>query len=383
MSEKYFDNGIATKPSEGAIRSSKEAESLWQCLSAPYQRTSQLYRTLTDSYTFLQQFFGFRESDKCIFTSSSNEAVSHVFHGVYRETIAQMGKNQIVHLSIDEAPILLAAEDLHPFHVVTKQVDVSKTGGVLTKELLKEQLSPRTALVSLSWGHGLTGIIHPMWELAELCEEEGILLHVDVTEVLGKLYFHFEDIPIDYMTIDGARIHAPYGTGALISKRGSELSPFIPDVLQQDGMRGGVFNLPGFAGFTQAVKELGAYTDHMCVEMIRLRDLFESLLQKGIPEAKALFQEKERLPHVSVVSFPGIKADHMQHALAFQKVYASRGGGVHQTLDAILTSCGYAKDVALSSLSFSLSRDMTESDIEEAAACIVETYRKLAKGAYV
>jgi len=380
MTEKYFDNAIATKPCEKARLAMRDAETLWQCLSAPYQRSSQLRIQLQEWHRFLQQFFGFRDSDKLTFTSSSNEAITQIFNGVYKETIAQMGKNQIVHLYTDEAPILLATEDLKDYHVVAKAIDVSSTGGVLTKELLAEHITARTALVSISWAHGLTGVINPLWELAELCEEEGVLMHVDATEVIGKLYFHFQDLPIDYMTVDGSRIHAPYGTGILLTKRGSDLSPLIPDVLQQDGMRGGIFNTPGFAGFTAAVEELGIYADHMCVEMIRLRDLFETLLLEKVPELQPLFQEKERLPHVSVITFPGIHAEHMQHALSFQKLYASRGGGIHQALDKVLEACGYPKEIALASLSFSFSRETTEEEIESAVSCIAETYTRLAKG---
>ncbi len=382
MTSKYFDNATAARPSDYALKEYVEATSNWQCVSAPYERAP-VRSLIEQKYASLQTLLGWRDTDKCFFTSCSNESIAQIFRGVYKESMLQYGKNQILHLSTDEAPILLAAEELAEFHMVPQFVDVKETGGVCTKELLRSSITPRTAIVSLSWGHGLTGIIHPIWELAELCEEEGVLLHIDATEMFGKMYFHFQDLPIDYLTLDGARLHAPYGTGLLISKRGSELPALFPDVLQQDGARGGVFNYPGFAALEAALRENASHADHMCVEMIRLRDLFESLIQEKLPSARIFFQENERLPHVSVVSFPGVHSEQMQFSLCHQGVYVSRGGGVHQAIDRVLESSGVEHSAACSALSFSFSYETTEDDIRSAVHLIEETYTRLEKGRVV
>ena len=50
-------------------------------------------------------------------------------------------------------------------------------------------LSPRTALVSLSWANGLTGVVQPVAEIAQLCRQRDVRLHLDATHVLGKLIF--------------------------------------------------------------------------------------------------------------------------------------------------------------------------------------------------
>ena len=72
------------------------------------------------------------------------------------------------------------------------------------KEILEEALRPRTSLVSLSWANGLTGVIHPVADLAEACQAKGVCLHVDASYAIGKHYFRFEDLNIDYLTFDGS-----------------------------------------------------------------------------------------------------------------------------------------------------------------------------------
>lgn len=370
----YFDNSSATPPSKEALAAASDATNLWQCLSAPYMRDSSLKGKLDGWYQTVHSFLGMRTSDLAHLTSSSSESVAHIVNGIVKDVVQGQGKNQVIHLAIDEASIILPLADAEELHIVNVPVE----GTRLTADLIKPHLNARTAMISLSWGHGLTGIINPLHEIAELAEQHGVLLHVDATEVVGKLYFSFQDIPIDYLTIDGARIHAPYGTGLLVQRKGSELPAFIPDSMQQNGMRGGVFNMPGFAGFTTALAQLEQYTDHMCTEMIRLRDVFEQQLTALIPDIHFHFTDVERLPHISCFSLPGIHGDHLQHALQTEGIYASRGGGIHQRLDRVLELCNVPRfDEAIQ---FSFSREHTEQDITFAVQKLHETYTKLCRG---
>ena len=112
-------------------------------------------------------------------------------------------------------------------------------------------------------------------------------------------------------------------------------------------------------------------------EIARLRDTFEAELRLAIPDCKILFQDAERLPHISAVAFPGVMAESLLYALHRRNVFASIGGGQFQKLSTQLKSCGMPDELSHSALSFALSHDTTEENLAEALDVIVSSVRKL------
>lgn len=357
MDKKRFTDAIAQPPSSEVIAEWNRAASFHDCLSNELRDSIPLEHVVSK----LQTLLGLRKTDAFVPVASSAEGVMHVLHGVYKDVVMRYGKNQIIYLGSDEAPIQLGIESLEAQHVIGKKLD----GARLTKEALEAAINPRTALVSLSLAHGLTGLVQPLFDIASVCEEKGILLHVDISTALGKQYFSFADLPIDYITLDGARIGAPAGTGLLVMQRGSILPPLIPDVLQHDGMRGGMFDYPGFAALVKAIEEKEELIDHTCLEGVRLRDLFEQLLT--FPKT-VLCKDAERLPTTTAIAVKDLHANLFVHALAENGIIATRGGGIYPELPE-------------NALSFTLPKEATEAFIKEAAETMNETFRTLEKGA--
>ncbi len=375
----YLDNSTTTKPSERAISAMMPYwTTYWGIPSAPHQKGQELYPSLTTCFKSLYAFIGAHEEDQLVLTSSGAEAVNHVISSIYRDVTVATGKNHFLTSITDEAPSIMAIGRLEPFGCVGKTVEVNAQG-ILTPKILAESLSPRTALVSLSWANGLTGVIQPVADIAALCQERGVRLHLDATHVLGKLYYDLEEIGADYITFNGDQLHAPKGTGILYVKRGITCSPFIFGSADQSGMRAGGLNMPALAGLTQAAQEALDSRDLLCTEVARLRDQLERGILKGFPKAQICFKQQERLPHCTTVIFPGIANEALLFALNRRGVCASIGGGNFQQLGLLLTACGIEENLAHSALSFSLSRYTTEEEIERATALIVESALQLAR----
>ncbi|WP_194847686.1 aminotransferase class V-fold PLP-dependent enzyme [Candidatus Neptunochlamydia vexilliferae] len=364
----YLDNGTLARPSDYLFNQMTPfSKRHWHAVTAPYLQGKEPFTSINRSLDTLRTFLGAGKRDLLHFCPSGGHAISEVYHSAYADHIAQNGKNHILTTDLEEAPIHLLGEQFEKLGLFQKKIPLNEKGQV-TRENLEKALSPKTGLVSLSWANALTGVIHPIWELAELCKEKGILFHIDASAILGKLYFKFEELPIDYLTFEGTMIHGPKGSGTLLVKRGVDFTLSVPE-----GMEGTDLNVAALVGLGIATQELDASFDHLCMETARLRDHLEEGIVRAIPEATVHFKEAERLPNTTVISFPGVTSELLTFHLKERGVFASFGGGRHQKLEHLLAACGIE---GKSALSFTLSRDTTEEEINRAIGHIVDAAQK-------
>jgi cysteine desulfurase len=242
-------------------------------------------------------------------------------------------------------------------------------------EKLAALISPRTAMISLSLAHGLTGVIQPMEEIAMLANEKKVLFHVDATYALGKISCPFHNV--DYLTFSGDRLHAGKGTGGLFAKAGRPLQPLIVGGIEQAGMRGGAFDVPSFLSLSAAASQASLSLDRMSLEVARLRDRLELELVSKIPEARVLFSDSPRLPNVSVLTFPRVHQESLQYALSRKQVFASIGGQYAPHLARHLAAAGIEEKAGETALHFSLSRNTSQEEIDRAVSLIAETVESL------
>ncbi len=373
----YLDNSTTTRPSEMAVSKMLPFYTeRWGHPSAPHQKGQELFPAIAESLQAIYKLLGAKEEDDFVFTSSGAEAVNHAIFSSYLDITLNSGKNHFIASKIEEPPVLMSIARLEKMGCVGKMANITAQGKVVP-ELIAEAMTPRTALVSLSWAHGLTGIIHPIQEISQLCQSRGVALHVDASHALGKLYFDLEEIQPAFLTFNGDHLHAPKGTGGLYIRSGIKCSPFLAGGIEQAGHRAGSYSLAGLAALGQAALEALDSRDLLCTEVARLRNKLEKGIQEGFPDAVPFFCSEERLPHCSVIGFPGINNEALLFALNRKGVFASIGGGTFQQLGIILQAAGIEESLANSSVCFSLSRETTEEEIDLATTIVVEAARKL------
>ncbi len=351
----YFDSSRVTRPSEKVVATLHSlSKDYWH---SPFELTKK-------SEQSIQDYFKAPERSRFYLTTSASEGFSHILESICLKHISKTGKNHII-AAADDLFSAKMIEKWEPLGVTLKKVLLNSEGQV-TANTLSSLLSPRTSFVTLPWANGLTGVIYPIWEIANLCREKGILFHVDASAILGKYYFSFSDIPIDFLTFEGSLIHAPTGSGGLLVRDNETIFPFRAK--QQRAL---------FASLACACEEMEEYFDHTCLETARLRNTFETHIKKGFLESEVLFQSSERLPHVSCIAFPGIF--HELLAFTLNEKGLSAGFAVENglSLESMLKEIGVEPTFCASALSFSLSRETTESEIEQAAAIIVEEAQRL------
>ncbi|MBA3237866.1 MAG: aminotransferase class V-fold PLP-dependent enzyme [Parachlamydiaceae bacterium] len=373
----YLDNSTTAKPSLHAVSKMMPfLNEYWGTPSVPHRLGNEILPLAAESYKSIYHLIGARDIDTFVFTSSGAEAVNQAIESAYFNVTRLTGKNQFLTSLLDEAPSIMALERIEQFDCVCQQVLPNKDGKI-TAEILSKSISPRTALISLSWANGLTGTINPIAEIASLCKQRGILLHLDVTHVLGKHYFEMADTDAHFFSFNGGPLHAPNGCGGLFVKAGTACSPFILGGNEQAGLRAGSFSMGHLAALGHAAKEAEDSRDLLCTEVARLRDKLEMAIVAHYPEAVPFYSNQERLPHCVTIAFPGISNEAMLYYLNRRGVYASIGGGNFQLLSQLLVRSKVPDALAQTAISFSLSRETNEDEIDRAVFLITDSAKQL------
>ena len=371
-SEIYLDNSTLTKPSSHLVQEmTAHLDRYWHCVGSPYFKEKEPYYSLNSTVKVLYDFIGAHTKDQFIFTSCKDEAISHVFLSAYMDHLEDSGKNHILTTPIINGSIKNVGERIQKLGGVLKSIPYNENGEI-TVDHLKKFISPRTGMISITWSNPYTGVIHPILELAEFCDEQGILFHVDASTVLGKVYFRFQDIPIDYLTFEGSLIHGPKGSGGLFVNRFTRFQPMYSKSKEEKE-----FNIASLIGLGIAFEEMNHAFDQLCMETARLRNLLESGIINAIPEASILFQELERVPNVCAITFPKLHHELLAFHLCKKGVFVSSViNDSLQTNRMRAQEIGIESEVAVSTLSFSLSRDTNEEEVKNAIQIIVDSAQK-------
>lgn len=375
----YLDNNTTTRPSDQAVaKMLPYLSEQWGIPSSPHLIGQQLIPAVEEALKGIYALIGAKVTDEVIFTSSGAEGINHVILSTYFDVTVHTGKNQFITSSIDEAPAIMAIGRLEQLSCIGKMAPADKNGRI-TAQAIAEEMTPRTALVSVAWANSLTGVINPIEEIAAICKERGVHLHVDASHVLGKVFLNWGEIPFQFLTFNGQSIHAPSGTAGLFIRADTKCSPFILGGIEQGGHRAGTYSVAGLVALGQAAREAIDAYDFICTEVARLRRKFEEGIAARVPDTVIFFQTQERLPNCTAIAFPGVANEALLYLLNRKGVYASIGGGAYQQIGLVLTASGIDPILAHTALSFSLSRETTEDELERAIEIIADCVQHLRK----
>lgn len=339
----------------------------------PLRRAFEERPSIETHQQIVKDLVGSTSEDLFVFTSSGAEAINQVLLSIFLEVSREEGKCHFIASSLEDAPTMQMLKRLEDLGCFAKMVPILTTGEIDVAKLA-EMISPRTALISITLAQGLTGVIQPIEEIAKLAKEKNVLLHVDASYAVGKIYFSFPELGADYLTFSGDLLHASKATGVLIAKKGK---PLVPLVLGGKGLRGGPLDTPSFLSLSAAANQATLFLDRMSLEVARLRNLLEEEILRLIPDAKVLFRESFRLPNTTVISFARIHQEALLYLLDRKKIQASIGGSYCQHLSRILEMSQIDEATAQGAISFSLSRMTTEEEIYKAALQIKEAVKQL------
>ncbi len=196
--------------------------------------------------------------------------------------------------------------------------------GQITVNQIEKHCKPNTAFVSVMFVNNETGIINPITEIGQFCQERQIQFHCDAVQALGKVPFDLSTMPVDFMTFSAHKIHGPKGIGAVYIKEPARLEPFLHGGAQEAGRRAGTENTSGIAGFAATLKWI--QTQHSALQTVKALQL---RLEQGIQSIKKDVQiigaQAPRSAFISQIAFPGVNAQNLVMRLDLMGVAASVG----------------------------------------------------------
>lgn len=377
--EAYFDNSATTRCDEAAV------ELMRKVLLEDYGNPSSLHMKGIEAENHIKRAAKqladiLRVSEKeLIFTSGGTESNNLALIGAAfanRRAGKHLITTAIEHASVYNPLIFLEEQG---FEVTYLPVDSS---GRVSLEALQEALREDTIVVSMMHVNNEIGTIEPIEEAARLIHANNprTLFHVDAIQSFGKLRICPKRIGIDLMSVSGHKIHGPKGIGFLYVKDKTKLSPIIYGGGQQKNMRSGTENVAGIAGLGEAAERLYTDFDAKISRLYELREYLAAGMQALEGTTVNGASGRDSAPHIVSVSFDGIRAEVLLHALEAKQIYVSTGSACssnHPAISGTLKAIGVKQELLDATVRFSLSVDSTREEADYVLAQLGELLPQL------
>jgi cysteine desulfurase len=317
------------------------------------------------------------DPDEVIFTSGGSESNNMVLKGII--DLGKPGAFHIITSAVEHPAILNPVLFLMELGVEITILPVDRLGQVNPDDVRKA-LRPQTALISLMLANNETGTLQPVKDVVRIGRENGIPVHTDAAQAVGKLPFKVRDLGVDFLTVAGHKLYGPKGIGALFMKRGRNLTPLIHGASQEMGKRAGTENTILAVGLGKACRVAEERIEEDVLHSKTLRDRLESLLFQNLDPLTLNGHPSDRLPNTLNVSVPGIEGAKILEGIP--SLMASTGAACHDRsvkLSHVLAAMGVPPEVGMGALRLTVGRSNTMDQIERAAHLIIERVREMRK----
>lgn len=254
--------------------------------------------------------------------------------------------------------------------------------GIVPAKAVDEAITDETTLVSVMYGNNETGMIQPIFEIADNVNDRNILFHTDAVQALGTETFDLSASAVDYATFSAHKINGPKGIGLLYAKQGAPVIPIFHGGEQEKKRRPGTENVPAIAGFGAAAAKTAAEKEERRNRYTALKT--EMLRRFAEAEIDCVINgdQLNSLPHIVNISFPGVNIEALlmnldMAGLAVSSGSACTAGSVNPSH--VLTAMTNDETISHTGLRISFGLGNTIEEAEQAAEMIVQTVAKLQK----
>jgi len=371
----YLDYNATTPLSPEAAKAMKPYwEDQYGNPSSGYALGRSARKALEEARAQMAGLLDCRQSE-IVFTSGGTESNNMVIKGA-AHTLSKKGRH-IITTAIEHPAITNPCLSLlyQGYDVTFLPVDST---GMVDPAAVKDAIQPTTILISVMHANNEIGTIQPISEISALAREANVLFHTDAAQSVGKIPTLVPDLQVDFLSVAGHKMYAPKGIGALFSRNGLKIEPFMHGAGQESGRRAGTENVM-FAVALGRASLLAKERMPTDAGRIRgLRDRLHNLLDQGIPGLVLNGHPKARLPNTLNVSLPGV--DGVALLDAVPEICASTGAACHDRsvkLSHVLAAMKVPKETGRGAIRLTLGRGTTEAEIDQAARMIISAYNDL------
>jgi len=318
------------------------------------------------------------KEDSVVVTSCATESNNWVLKSIYFQYILTGRKNHIIISEVEHPSVIATAKFIESQGCRVTYLPINSEG-LIDAQQVRDNITNKTALVSIMMANNETGGIFPVQEIGEICEEHGVLFHTDAVQAIGKIPVDVQSFNVDYLTFSAHKFHGPKGVGVLYIKKGKELIPLLHGGAQMGGYRSGTLNVAGIVGMGKAMEQAVDALDFEMTEIRELRDEFEDELLK-IPDTFVVTPREKRTPNTTLISFRGIEGEAMLWDLNCAGIAASTGSAcASEDLESnpVMEAIGADADLAHTAIRFSLSRYTTKEELDYTLEVVKKAVKRL------
>lgn len=377
MKKIYLDNSATTRLDDDVLAK------MMPYLQEEYGNASSIYSLGRSARKALEEARGVVASlincnpNEIYWTSGGSESDNTAIKGIMRAN-KDKGRHLIVS-KIEHPAILESAKAL-----VKEGFEVSYVGvlpdGTVDLDELKGLIRDDTVLISVMFANNEIGTIEPIKKIAEIAHAHNIIFHTDAVQVMGAIKIDVASLGIDSLSMSAHKFYGPKGMGALYMKKGIKWTKFVDGGHQEQNKRAGTSNVAGAVGLAAALQEAYDKMDEHNQKLRKLRDFYETEIEKRIPYIKFNGNKENRLPGLSNISFKFIEGEGLLLNLDLKGICASSGSACTSgSLDPshVLLAIGLPHEIAHGSLRISIGKYNTKEDMDYLITNLEEIVQRL------
>lgn len=387
MPRVYFDNAATSPINEVALQALVEQARTTGNPSSLHGFGREARKNVEEARERIAALVGCEPSE-VIFTGSGTEANNLALKGIYWHRLAEDKKRKVIitstfehHAVLDPIRWLIESEGAE---VIEVPVDSS---GYIKLDFLKTALENRgseVSLISIMHSNNEVGTIQPVHEIVQLANKFEIPVHSDAIQSFGKVPLSFSELGLYALTLSAHKVGGPIGVGALILKKGVDVTPILHGGGQERDIRSGTINAPAIVAFSLAAQAAHRNREKNAIYVSALRESLLDTIKNDIPDAVLNGGPGERLPGILNIRFPNTESDSLLLLFDSEGIACSTGSactaGVQQASH-VLMAMGLSQREARSSLRFSLSHENSKGDIDYFHTCLKRVIER-ARAAY-
>lgn len=377
MKKIYLDNSATTRLDDDVLAK------MMPYLQEEYGNASSIYSLGRSARKALEEARGVVASlincnpNEIYWTSGGSESDNTAIKGIMRAN-KDKGRHLIVS-KIEHPAILESAKAL-----VKEGFEVSYVGvlpdGTVDLDELKSLIREDTVLISVMFANNEIGTIEPIKKIAEIAHAHNIIFHTDAVQAMGAIKIDVASLGIDSLSMSAHKFYGPKGMGALYMKKGIKWTKFVDGGHQEQNKRAGTSNVAGAVGLAAALQEAYDKMDEHNQKLRKLRDFYETEIEKRIPYIKFNGNKENRLPGLSNISFKFIEGEGLLLNLDLKGICASSGSACTSgSLDPshVLLAIGLPHEIAHGSLRISIGKYNTKEDMDYLITNLEEIVQRL------
>ena len=322
------------------------------------------------------------DEDEIFFTSGATEANNLAILGIGRRNTSGNRRRLLVS-SIEHKCVLAASRALQEQYGYVVDLLPVDESGLVDLGALQNTLDERVLLVSIMAVNNEIGTIQDIQAISEIARSNGAIIHCDAAQAPCALDLSNYAELVDLLSLSGHKMYGPKGIGVLFIRREVQrrVEPLIYGGGQQRELRSGTLPVALCVGVGTAASIWSGANARR--ERIRLREQTESFVA-AIKDLKWSVElngppMEMRHPGNANIRFKGFDARDILGLLQ-PKLAASTGAACTSGIEKpshVLSAIGLTREESESSIRFSLGRDTTIRDLQEAANLIEQTLEAL------